>query len=738
MAMLFFRIHILKGNLSPYPLIVEAHIEQAALSGFEQGGCKVLTRLRERFRKKLTTAKLAPSIGSSDAMFGWLQQALAKLIALKPHDGRAHFIALFRLYTVQVKKCAGCPAAPRAHWEVSHPLWRAPFQLSPEMHRLFGGDLSRWFRWMLDPSEWEKAACWWQSDANPFCNGAALAKEYILNIPAILVFELGDTLRSSWKVPVTLLPLGQKFSAKGVKYTLVAQIYTNWTLKRGSSSHFIARYVTSDGAMIFDYDGMEHHGHAKHRLGAKTAGWMSGPSNKLKDLPSGYTLTALVYHLDGGLDAQQLFASERRRVAPWGLQLDADSNQQFARLARLVQPHLKEMKAGERKEWANKKRQAQAREYQMEHPESPDVWQNDKATDTTRFQGDLVPQLIQDSESDIDDPPPGKDAIDNLIAETLESAAPTRAKHGRDTSLTSTESTNSTNSPTPCPINCFGCGEVSGGDDGPNQIFDTAVGPLAKLLVEFPDEHPAVSSYMLFFADQPDEWEERHIENWSPKRLTDPHHELVALMAEPLTQLQDFKIVAVPGRERRRRVLTVGRAMLQLLAIQHELGEPLNLNGDMFEDIVDGSIEAIDSEHYAARRTMLIGTKPKVLSHNKHWNLQRFVDYAEDVINNHIILDPDYRPALHRRVDPPESRRPPITLIVAATSSRDEFPAKTRRRSNSDDEDSDTPPPERQETSRLLRPRRGQRLQKAIVPTVPVDKVVASGKGWVTDDMGSD
>ncbi|KAJ7137255.1 hypothetical protein C8R46DRAFT_969648, partial [Mycena filopes] len=295
--------HILRDWLS----IVEAHIEQAALSGFEQGGCKVLTRLRERFRKKLTTAKLAPSIGSSDAMF----QALAKLIALKPHDGRAHFIALFRLYTVQVKKCAGCPAAPRAHWEVSHPLWRAPFQLSPEMHRLFGGDLSRWFRWMLDPSEWEKAACWRQSDANPFCNGGTLAKEYILNIPAILVLELGDTLRSSWKVPVTLLPLGQKFSAKGVKYTLVAQIYTNWTLKRGSSSHFIARYVTSDGAMIFDYDGMEHHGHAKHRLGAKTAGWMSGPSNKLKDLPSGYTLTALVYHLDGGLDAQQLFASER-------------------------------------------------------------------------------------------------------------------------------------------------------------------------------------------------------------------------------------------------------------------------------------------------------------------------------------------------------------------------------------------------------------------------------------------
>ncbi|KAF8148149.1 hypothetical protein K438DRAFT_1779743 [Mycena galopus ATCC 62051] len=34
----------------------------------------------------------------------------------------------------------------------------------------------------------------------------------------------------------------------------------------------------------------------------------------------------------------------------------------------------------------------------------------------------------------------------------------------------------------------------------------------------------------------------------------------------------------------------VGRAMMHLLAIQHELEEPFNLNGDLFEDIVEEDI----------------------------------------------------------------------------------------------------------------------------------------------------
>jgi hypothetical protein len=191
---------------------------------------------------------------------------IAHLIALRPApDGASQqCISFFRAYAVQVKKCPGSEASPLEHWEVSHPLWRAPFQLSKEMHRIFGGDLNKWFRWLLDPSEWESATCWWQWDSTPFCNGAAMAKEHILSIPVVLVLEVGDSLGSRWKVPPSLLPLGKDISTKGVKYTLATQIYTNYTAKRGKSSHFIAQYVTPDGARIFDYNGMEHDGHAKH------------------------------------------------------------------------------------------------------------------------------------------------------------------------------------------------------------------------------------------------------------------------------------------------------------------------------------------------------------------------------------------------------------------------------------------------------------------------------------------
>jgi hypothetical protein len=57
--------HLLRELLG----IIETQIEQAALPGFEEGGCKVLTNMRNEFRKKLAAQKLTRSHGSPDAMF---------------------------------------------------------------------------------------------------------------------------------------------------------------------------------------------------------------------------------------------------------------------------------------------------------------------------------------------------------------------------------------------------------------------------------------------------------------------------------------------------------------------------------------------------------------------------------------------------------------------------------------------------------------------------------------------
>ncbi|KAJ7230884.1 hypothetical protein C8J57DRAFT_1251619 [Mycena rebaudengoi] len=874
--------HLLHELLS----IIGKHIEQAALPGFDEGGCKVLANMRNLFRKSsskensLNLASPRMQCFSPKTEKGWLQQIIAKLIALKPApDGASErCISFFRPYAVQVKKCPGCEAAPLEHWEVSHPLWRAPFQLSKKMHRIFGGDLNKWFRWLLDPSEWESAACWRQWEANPFCNGAAMAKEYILSIPVVLILEVGDSLGSPWKVPPSLLPLGRKFSAEGVKYILAAQIYTNYTVKRGGSSHFIARYVTPDGTKIFDYDGMEHNGHARHRRGAKLSGWMSGPSDKLRDVPTGYRLVAIIYHLEGGVNGQQLFCAERRKTAPWGLQLDADptNNRPFARFAQLVQPHLIQMTGDERADWASIRRQAQSLEYQVDNSEPQQPSRKDNVTETGRFQKDFI--VIEESDADEQlSEHADQDSLDELILKTVEPTVPTQSKRHRTFS-------DSSNSATPCPINCYGCGEFSDGDDGPEQvqcsscgfwshfkcqpedgevdwndpnvtftcqgcrqrtpaeleivmlpdprvkdewrgkhvlwyparffkhhphipknefefryleciqwplteadlmgpsryysqdralcedmlkvelrpeqigtirslafresnaaenhplieIFDAALTPLAILLVSFPDEHPVVRSYKLFFTDLATEDDDSRVDRWIAEPLFEPVKELTVLMMRPLEKLQDFRLVSVPGPERRRRVLTVGRTMLQLLAIQYELKEALNLNGDTFEDLVEGDIKRKALEDSEALRAMLVATKPKELTHKKYWDMEAFGKYATKFADDHTVPDPTYRPNTYRRDTPQEPRRPPIAIDIPRGTEDDEilqkFPIRTRPRKDSED-DEDIPAPKRQATFRRLRPRGNKGPHKEEMVAVPVGKVVASGKGWITIDV---
>jgi len=246
-----------------------------------------------------------------------------------------------------------------------------------------------------------------------------------------------------------------------------------------------------------------------------------------------------------------------------------------------------------------------------------------------------------------------------------------------------------------------------------------------------------VSSYKTFFTSRATPDDDSRVDEWIAEPLSEVVEELTALMVQPLDKLQDFRLVTVPGPERRRRVLTVGRVMLQLLAIQYELKEPLNLNGDTFEDIMEGSIEWVPLESSEALRAMILATKPKVLNHVKYWDMATFSESATNFLVNHTAPDPAYRPATYRRssLSPRESRRPAIAIDNTGEDRvRGKFPTKTRPRSD-DDVDEDTPPPKRQATSRQLRSRKSKSSSEEQAAAVPVGKIVASGKGWYTIDV---
>ncbi|KAJ7256649.1 hypothetical protein C8J57DRAFT_1235511 [Mycena rebaudengoi] len=634
----------------------------------------------------------------------------------------------------------------------------------------------------------------------------------------VLVLELGDSLGSPWKVPQSLLPLGKKFSAQGVKYMLAAQIYSSYTVKRGESAHFIARYVTPDGAKIFDYDGMQHDGHAKHRRRAKLAQWMSGPSDKLLDLPTGYRLLAIVYHLEGGVNVQQVFLQS-------GLKADPTSNLPFARFAQLVPPNLTQMTGDQRAEWARVQRQAQSVEYQRDRsePEKP-LHSDDKVTETGRFQRDFI---VMDDSDAASAQNADWDSLDELILGTIESALLRQSKRRH-----SATASDSSNSQTPCPINCYGCGEVSDGDDGPQQVQCSSCGFWSHFRCQ--PEHgkvdwndPGVTFtcrgcrqittdellllprgiVMLPDPRVKDEWRGEHV-LWYPAQFLKHHpgipriefefryleciewpltdaelmgpssHEVAPVaVAQTLYYTQDrasceemLKVELRPEQRIQRvfsnfaweddepvdewmeepvkelaalmagfcpwswrcRVLTVGRVMLQLLAIQHELEEPLNLNGDTFEELREGSIRQINLEASEAFRTMLVATKPKQLTHKKYWDREAFGEFALDLYGAHTVFDPSYRPNMYRRIRPLEARRPRVAIDIPSSTKDDEI--KTRRRKDSED-DEDTPAPKCHATSRSLRPRGNKGPHKEQVVARPVGKVVASGKGWIKIDL---
>ncbi|KAJ6540692.1 hypothetical protein B0H19DRAFT_1269236 [Mycena capillaripes] len=109
----------------------------------------------------------------------------------------------------------------------------------------------------------------------------------------------------------------------------------------------------------------------------------------------------------------------------------------------------------------------------------------------------------------------------------------------------------------------------------------------------------------------------------------------------------------------------VGSVLLQILAVQHELGEPLNLNGDLIEDLKDESVVACLLDGDEALNAMFgaitsKGTRSGAL-------VQEMLAFKR----NHPIFVEALRPPLFRR-DRPSYFPPtkPITLQIKGTLKR--------------------------------------------------------------------
>ncbi|KAJ7832326.1 hypothetical protein B0H14DRAFT_2592128 [Mycena olivaceomarginata] len=152
------------------------------------------------------------------------------------------------------------------------------------------------------------------------------------------------------------------------------------------------------------------------------------------------------------------------------------------------------------------------------------------------------------------------------------------------------------------------------------EIFGAAIQQVAKILMDFDLSHPVVANFAEHFKSVKAAERRRCAPDWMRTISLTPTPELEAVISPPLTSLPGHSLLShIPLSERQERVLSVGSVLLQLLAVRNELREPLNLNGDILDDL------------NTDRAVSYLTDGPRALSMLKFNSA-------------HIIYDPDFLP----------------------------------------------------------------------------------------------
>ncbi|KAK7007185.1 hypothetical protein R3P38DRAFT_2378282, partial [Favolaschia claudopus] len=135
------------------------------------------------------------------------------------------------------------------------------------------------------------------------------------------------------------------------------------------------------------------------------------------------------------------------------------------------------------------------------------------------------------------------------------------------------------------------------------------------------------------------------------------------------------------------RVSSVGSALLQILVVQHELGEPLNLNGDLLDDLLSRKIIAPTFDGVPVLHLIMTCAIGQIT--NTSTSVEKFAKFEREF----TIYDENYRPPTFRRIaDSTAMPTPPITVTVkrAAEDEIEDEPSPKRVKKG---EDSERPKP---------------------------------------------
>ncbi|KAF8075742.1 hypothetical protein FPV67DRAFT_1648897 [Lyophyllum atratum] len=278
---------------------------------------KALAAQRDTLRAVLKKAGLAKKRNEFEPLTSWLNDLLGKEITA---ISEASFLATsyFQLLVVDIHRCTGHTDIGGSHVEITDsPNRMAILNLGSSAWQQYKGNFSHYLADILavERPAVSGPSCWRSKDGKPLCPGMREdVRNLVISIPISLRIEVQDDSRHDsnqpqqfWDFPATLTP-HTKSTAKNHQliYDLIGLGLVNHT-----GGHFIAQYVSEDKKSIYTYDGMKRRGFPALASHGKISTHLAGQDPQL---PEGYKVLQVFYHLRGGLEAQKKFYELRSKM----------------------------------------------------------------------------------------------------------------------------------------------------------------------------------------------------------------------------------------------------------------------------------------------------------------------------------------------------------------------------------------------------------------------------------------
>jgi hypothetical protein len=187
---------------------------------------------------------------------------------------------------------------------------------------------------------------------------------------------------------------------------------------------------------------------------------------------------------------------------------------------------------------------------------------------------------------------------------------------------------------------------------------DTPDEQLSQLLLAVPKmaqilatdaSNPVLQHFVAHFKETP--WNVEASLSWMKRCSFLPSPALEQMLVAPLAALSAHDLMRLDS-EGSQKVFGPGCVLLQLLAIQHSLGEPWNLNGNTFVHIQSGCLVPSPPPCLQGRNAMWESINPLVRAFESKITTSQLVDWAEQFKAAHTAYDSMsslvfYRRAMH-------------------------------------------------------------------------------------------